>query len=173
MRKIIFGALLTSILTACSLNTSFLGAKSEAELVDGFNQLQSEFNQVFDERFHADTLSTVQDSLKLYFEALLEQYPESKFLPELLFDLGESSMKLKDGKGAINYFEQLIKEYPSDSDVARAAYFVAYTYQEVLKDEQRAIEAYKQVYKTYPDSKWAENAKNQVLFLNNPSFIGE
>ena len=160
-------------LSACSLNTSFLGAKSESELVDGFNQLESQFNRVFDEQFNADTLSSIQDSLGIYFEVIAEKFPESKFLPELLFHLGETAMKLKDGKSAIVWFEQLISDYPEHTEAARATYFVAYTYQEVLKDEEQAIKAYKKVYKTYPDSKWAENAKNQVLFLNNPSFIGE
>lgn len=172
MKKILLSAC-TLLIIACSSNSNSLEHQSDVQLKDGALALQKKFDTEFAGSSNVDTMKFILDSMDTYFKTLHEKYPDSEFSATVLFGLGESAMKLKEGKMAIDYFDQLIAQYADNEIVPRAAYFRAYTYQEVLHENEQAIEAYKKLYKTYPDSKWAENAKNQVLFLNNPSFIGE
>ncbi len=171
MKNFILG-LLGLVLVSCS-GDSKLDKMSETELDKGMSGLQNKFDMIFNNHYEEDSLKNLNDSLVIYLNVLAENFPKAKKLPNWYFLVGETNMKIKQGQAAIKYFETLELNYPQHGDVPKAIYFKAYTYENVMQDIERAIETYKSLYKTYPDSRWAENAKSQVLFLNNPSFIGE
>ena len=171
MKNLILGTL-ALILISCS-GDSKLDKLSEVELDKEMSAIQNKFDVIFNNHYEEDSLKVLNDSLVIYIGVLAENFPKSKKLPSWYFVVGETNMKIKQGQAAIKYFETLEINFPQHEDVPKAIYFKAYTYENVLQDIERAIETYKTLYKTYPDSRWAENAKSQVLFLNNPSFIGE
>lgn len=173
MRLIVL-SLFSVVVFSCN-SSSKLASKSEKELVSGFENLLNQFNALYNVEQNKDTiqLNSLNDSLKLYVEALLEKDTTNSSLANLYFSFGETSMKLKNSELALKYYNALVLSFPNNEDVPRALYNIAYTYENILHDTDLAIEKYKYLYKTYPETKWAENARSQVLYLNNPSFIGE
>ncbi len=171
MRNLVLGAF-GLLLISCSGNSK-LDKMSEVELEKGMTELQNKFDMIFNNHYEEDSLKSLNDSLVTYITVLAENFPKSKSLPNWYFIVGETNMKIKQGQAAIKYFESIELNYPQHPEVPKAIYFKAYTYENVMQNVEKAVDTYKMLYKTYPDSRWAENAKSQVLFLNNPSFIGE
>lgn len=163
MKKLLI-AFLTVFVVACS--TGGLRSKSENDLLDSFENLSTAFDTTFDEHGQVSSLKLTSDSLLLYFNTILEVYPESKNLPALYFCLGEVNMKIQDGLKAVEYFEALEEKFPEYIEVPKSIYLKGYTYEIIINDVEKAKESYKHLYKNYPDAKWAQNAKNQVLYLN-------
>jgi len=174
MRILLIGMLAISIV-ACS----GAGSKDTEEVILGkLTKLHETFSSKYsaekvDQEDLKQELALINDTAIQLVEILAASYPESKVIAEQYFLVGESSMKLKNGELAIKYFSLLEEKFPTHENIAWAIYNKAYTYENVNKDIENAIVTYKQVYKKHPTSEWAENAKSQVLYLNNPSFIGE
>lgn len=174
MKNFIFGVLALGMIACAGGSVS----NTEESIVGNLNRLHTEFKGKYieDAADHKDlmaTLTGLNDSIIIYVDELVKSYPQSTAIALQYSLVGESSMKLKKGEVAIKYFELLETNYAKDDNVPRALFNKAYTYEFVMKDTKKAIKAYKHLYKNYPHSKWAENAKSQILYLKNPSFIGE
>ncbi len=174
MRILLIGMLALSIV-ACSGTGS---ADTEDVIVGKLTKLHETFASKYTaERVNQEDLKqelvSINDTAIQLVESLVANYPESKVIAEQYFLVGESSMKLKKGELAIKYFTLLEEKFPTHDNIAWAIYNKAYTYENVNKDVEKAILTYKQVYKKHPTSEWAESAKSQVLYLNNPTFIGQ
>lgn len=172
MKKVLV-ALVAVVLVSCGGASGEASVKSEKTLVDGFQRMQASFSKTFDEQGSKEALNANADSLVTYFDALAKNYPENSSLSKMCFVLGEVSMKVNKGKDAVKYFDALEIIYPEDENVSKALYLKAHTFEDMLKDTVQAIAAYKHLYKTYPESKWSQNAKNQVLRLNNPNAVND
>jgi len=168
MKKVMV-ALLAAVLISCGGSTG-VGSKNKKSLEASFNALHDSFTKSFDAQGDKDSLKTSADSLVLYFDALVSNYPESENLSGYYFAVGEVNMKVNRGQDAIKYFDALENKYPEDENVSKALYLKGHTLENILSDTLQAIAAYKHLYKTYPESEWSQNAKNQVLRLNNPGF---
>lgn len=171
MKKVMV-AILAAVLISCGGSTG-VGSKSKKSLEDSFNKLHDSFTESFDNQGDMDSLKTSADSLVLYLKAMVSNYPESESLSGYCFAVGEVSMKVERGQDAIKYFDTIESKYPEDENVSKALYLKGYTFENILTDTVQAIAAYKHLYKTYPESEWSQNAKNQVLRLNNPGLLGE
>jgi len=162
-------ALMAVVLISCGGASEGANVKSEKALEEAFQTLHSSFTKSFDEQGDKELLKASADSLVVYFDELVKNYPKNKSLSELYFAIGEVSMKVDNGEGAVKYFDELESKFPADKNLSKALYLKGHTYEEALKDTVQAIAAFKHLYKTYPKSEWAQNAKNQVLHLNNPN----
>lgn len=172
LRKILaLGAVVA--LAACSSNSGPIASSDEASLLEGFSRLNADYTKKFESAGNEGELKSLADSIGMYFESFQLQYPESKEMENVVFDVAVVNMKQNNSEKALNLFQQIENTTPESQLVPKALYYKAFTYQSVVKDTALAIATYKHLYKTYPDSKWQTNARSQVLHLNNPSGITE
>ena len=170
MMKNLTIAFLAGVLISCGSGNSDsdnLNKTKEAET--SFNRLYASFTTSFDEHGDMEKLKKSADSLVIYFNIILEQKEPSEHLSDLYFSIAQVSMKVDRAKEAIQYFDAIETKFPTDDKVSKSLYLKGHTYEDILKDTAQAVAAYKHLYKTYPESEWSQNAKNQVLHLNNPS----
>jgi outer membrane protein assembly factor BamD (BamD/ComL family) len=168
MKKVIV-ALMALVLVSCGGSNTGVDGKSEKELSDAFQKVHSGFVQSFKVQGDRAALKATADSLTVFFNSIVKNHPESNGLSEFYFAIGEVSMMVNDGESAVKYFDALESKYPESENVAKALYLKAHTYEDILTDTVQAIASYKHLYKTYPENEWSQNAKNQVLRLNNPN----
>ena len=167
MKKLFLPVVVAGFISACGGGASV----SEAELVASFEKNAQSFSTVFNTaaNYDAAKLTALSDSAILLLDELQKQYPKSAQVPELMYKAGELCMQSNKGKQAVAYFTQLADSFPEHEAVPKAMYFIGYTLETVLEDVEGAKTAYKKLYRGYPQSDWAENARSQVLYLNNPT----
>jgi outer membrane protein assembly factor BamD (BamD/ComL family) len=166
MKKVMV-ALMAVVLVSCGGVSTGLDLKSEKELVDGFQKLNSSFTKSFDEDGDKDALAASVDSLVLYFDSMIKNHPQDTNIANMYFAAGEASMKVNKGEEAIKYFDALATNYPKNENVSKGLYLKGQTYEVVLVDTAQAIAAYKYLYNIDHDNEWSKNAGNQVLHLIN------
>ncbi len=83
------------------------------------------------------------------------------------FDLAEIQLfQFSDYGKALDGYRKVLDDFP-DSDLApRAAYAIAYIYENHLNDPARAREAYQDLLTRYPDSQQAEHARDSLAKLD-------
>jgi tetratricopeptide (TPR) repeat protein len=137
------------------------------------NGFITEFDSIFVNNYDRPSLSVLADSILANIEIIRSENNQYDSLPYLYFVGGEVAMKVFKGEEALKFFDYLINEFPTHEQTDKAMYFVAYTYENVIQDTQKAIEMYKKLYKERPNSDWGENAKSQVLFLESQTPLME
>lgn len=137
------------------------------------NGFITEFDSIFVNNYDRPSLSVLADSILANIEIIRSENNQYDSLPYLYFVGGEVAMKVFKGEEALKFFDYLINEFPTHEQTDKAMYFVAYTYENVIQDTQKAIEMYKKIYKERPNSDWGENAKSQVLFLESQTPLME
>lgn len=169
MRKLLFPIVTAVILTACGGQE----VKTEVELVTLFKTTTNSFDMIFNdaEKYDKDKLAVLCDSVSMFLNEIKATYPTSAELPDLLYSAGEMNMKAQKGKEALLYLNQLVDSFPEHPMVPKAMYFIGYTLETVLEDIEGAKAAYKNLYRLHAGSDWAENARSQVSYLNNPGQI--
>ncbi len=95
------------------------------------------------------------------FQNFRSQYPESPYLPGVLFWLGSSQFALKDYKGAIASQQALLARYPDNPRAPDALFNVGYAQAE-SGDRKAARATLEQVVAKYPDSQAAQRAREQI-----------
>lgn len=88
---------------------------------------------------------------------LLNDYPNSQYVPQALFDLGTTYQQTNDSKNAIEMFQRVVKSYPSLDLSRRAAVETALAYYR-MEDYDNAIRMYRQTVIDYPGSSEAMTA---------------
>jgi outer membrane protein assembly factor BamD len=119
-------------------------------------------------------------------KALLQQYPQTRLRPtvqdrlwEVQESLGMHNMAIGDFyrehyinrkgglKGAQSRYKEIVDKYPCFSQTDKVLFNLAYTYtQEEEPDE--AAKYYVQLLQNYPDSEYAEKAKEQLSIIGVP-----
>jgi outer membrane assembly lipoprotein YfiO len=119
-------------------------------------------------------------------KALLQQYPQTSLRPtvqdrlwEVQESLGMHNMAIGDFykshytgghgglKGAQSRYKEIVDKYPCFSQTDKVLFNLAYTYtQEEEPDE--AAKYYAQLLQSYPDSEYAEKAKEQLSIIGVP-----
>ena len=150
------------------------GQKHDLKVVNAkINGFITEFDSIFVNNYDRPSLSVLADSILANIEIIRSENNQYDSLPYLYFVGGEVAMKVFKGEEALKFFDYLINEFPTHEQTDKAMYFVAYTYENVIQDTQKAIEMYKKLYKERPNSDWGENAKSQVLFLESQTPLME
>jgi tol-pal system protein YbgF len=98
------------------------------------------------------------------FQSFRSQYPDSPYLPGVLFWLGSSQFALKDYKGAIASQQALLARYPENPRAPDALFNVGYAQAE-SGDRKAARATLEQVVSKYPDSQAAQRAREQIASL--------
>jgi len=98
------------------------------------------------------------------FQSFRSQYPESPYLPGVLFWLGSSQFALKDYKGAIASQQALLARYPENPRAPDALFNVGYAQAE-SGDRKAARTTLEQVVSKYPDSQAAQRARERIASL--------
>ena len=98
------------------------------------------------------------------FQSFRTQYPDSPYMPGVLFWLGSSQFALKDYKGAIASQQALLARYPDSPRAPDALFNVGYAQAE-SGDRKAARATLEQVVAKYPDSQAAQRAREQIASL--------
>ncbi|MGD9942151.1 MAG: tol-pal system protein YbgF [Burkholderiaceae bacterium] len=98
------------------------------------------------------------------FQAFRAQYPESPYVPSVLFWLGSSQFALKDYKGAISSHEALIAKYPNNPRSPDALLNLGYAQAE-SGDRAAARLTLEAVIARYPTSQAAQLARERLPAL--------
>ena len=172
--RIVFASFLL-FLTGCS---SFLGDEDNKKLVaDGLTP--KELYEQAEDKLDSGLIEQAIDQ----YEMILESYPGSKYAIQARLDIAYNLLKQKKYNRAIIYLDQFIERYPNIAPTPYAYYLrgvVAETKSSSILDRlitdsaQRDVESVREAYhyfveliETFPDSKYAEDAKTKLVVLRN------
>ena len=172
--RIVFASFLL-FLTGCS---SFLGDEDNKKLVaDGLTP--KELYEQAEDKLDSGLIEQAIDQ----YEMILESYPGSKYAIQARLDIAYNLLKQKKYNRAIIYLDQFIERYPNIAPTPYAYYLrgvVAETKSSSILDRlitdsaQRDVESVREAYRyfvelieTFPDSKYAEDAKTKLVVLRN------
>jgi len=102
------------------------------------------------------------DSAILEYQELIDEFPDSKYVPDSLFSMGLIySLYLKDPEKAIERFQKMIDNYPDHRLRPIAMFEMAICYIE-LDSCQSAIEILQRYIYEYPDHDWVTDAQEMI-----------
>ncbi|WP_206454187.1 outer membrane protein assembly factor BamD [Aurantimonas marina] len=103
------------------------------------------------------------------FEAIDRQHPYSEWARKALVMNAFASYRSGDYDGAINSSKRYLSLYPGSEEAAYAQYIIGLAYYKQIpdvtrdqKEAARAAAAMREVMEKYPDSEYAEDARNKV-----------
>lgn len=99
---------------------------------------------------------------------LKEHFPNSNYLPQMLYDKGRSERIKGLNKESLDSFEEIIERYPLSTIAPAAILEQALIYSNLNQDEQ-AILSYKKLITTYPESKEAIVALSDLKSIYSDS----
>ena len=109
------------------------------------------------------------DSAIEKFEALIEKWPWSKYLPDAKLGIADAHYKKGEYSIAADYYDEFLKLYPSHSKVPYAMFMAGKSYYEILDSFDRdvssvenAIRILSEFLRKYPDDENWEEA-NKIL----------
>ena len=174
MKKIFLSFATAIIFTSCGTGLeSKKSGLSEQELIIGFEGVRLKFKNVFEnpEDFNQESLKPLNDSLAYYAEAMVNEFPNSKELPELLCRAGISSLNVKNAEMALEYLTFVVDSFPNHKIVPQSMFFIGRTKEVLMNDIIAAKESYKKLYRAYPNSVWGQNARTSVDLIVNPLLL--
>src|SRR5574340_1009723 len=99
------------------------------------------------------------------FHEFLKKYPDSVHVPNAIYWLGSAKFALKDYRGALGFYQRLLKISPATPKAAEALLKIAECQQE-LKQTTAANKTLKQLIAKYPGSDAAARAKKLLADAN-------
>lgn len=174
MKNIFLSIATAFIFTSCGVGLdSKKSGLSEQELIVGFEGIRLKFKNVFEnpKDFNQESLKPLNDSLAYYVDALINEFPNSKELPELLCRAGISSLNVKNGEKALEYLTFVVDSFPNHKIVPQSMYFIGRIKEVLINDIVAAKESYKKLYRAYPNSVWGQNARTSVELIANPLLL--
>jgi hypothetical protein len=163
-----------ALITSCGeVSNSHKSGLSEQELISGFDGVRLKFKNVFEnpKDYNQEKLKPLNDSLVFYVDALINDFPNSKELPEVLCRAGISSLNVKNSVKALEYLNFVVDSFPNNKIVPQSMYFIGRTKEVLMNDIVAAKESYKKLYRSFPNSVWGQNARTSVELIVNPSLF--
>jgi TolA-binding protein len=110
------------------------------------------------------------------YEKLLAEYPDSKFAPEALFQIGtlyqNKLVKNLSGKESMEksakVFRDIYEKYPDYKRAPNALFMSGFILANDLGRYEEATETYKLFLQKYPDHEWSFSAKSEVENMGLP-----
>ena len=93
------------------------------------------------------------------FEALIKEYPKSLLLGSMLFQAGESRLKIKETVAAREHFATAAKLHIKDVTLAEPVFMRLAETQSMTREYEAAIKTYAQFLARFPQSIWKRNAQ--------------
>ncbi len=107
------------------------------------------------------------DKAYLYFDSILEQFPESGLGDEILYKKGHSLELRGKWSEAILSYEELLKYYDTDILADDALFRIGDIYQNNLFDEQKASPYYKRILFEYKGSLYSVEARKRYRVIRS------
>lgn len=145
---------LSFLLLACSTST---------DLSQQLQKLATSFANLSD----AETGLLDQAAANTYLEEvaiLLKDHPSDTAIALPLYRAAEVARAMGQAPLAISYYERIAKDFPAFSRVGEANFMLAFTYDEDLKDMEKAKLAYEHFINNFPTHDFADDA--QMLLGN-------
>lgn len=103
-----------------------------------------------------------EEAISTYYQ-IVELYPKDKYSPDALMEIKYLYVRrLENYLKAVETLKFFAKQYKDNEDAAENLYDAADMYYDELNNKQAAIDTYHQVINEFPDSKYAEWAKDKI-----------
>ena len=107
-----------------------------------------------------------EEAIASYYQ-IVELYPQNEFATEALIEIKDLYIRrLENYLKAVETLKFFAKQYKNHEDAAEHLYDAAEIYYDDLNNKQAAIDTYHQVINEFPDSKYAEWAKDKIEDLS-------
>lgn len=100
------------------------------------------------------------------YNQLIIFYPNSEKICPALLQLGQLSCQQDEWEQAIEYFEQIVADYPENRICDDLYFRIADILQFEIEQETTAIEMYQHLIENYPDSPWIKYANQRITELS-------
>lgn len=120
-------------------------------LIDSMEQI------VYTDNFDLNENSSA-DLMEAYNEYTTKFVVDQKRTPEYLYKSAAISRGVGLPIKAIKLYDKILADYPGYERNPEVAFLLAFTYDEDMKQPERAKEAYEDLLERYPDDMWAEQA---------------
>jgi TolA-binding protein len=163
MTRIIAVLFFVSATIACSNSqTSQGGARSNEDLLKNIDSLEQFINKE-DFTFENDTAAR---ELVTALITYVDQNKKDEKSPSYLFKAAGLEKNLGNHLEAVSYFNRIWNEYPDYPRAPDALFLEALMYEEDLQDKEKAKERYNKFLELYPESEFAEGAKQILLLID-------
>ncbi|OWY19073.1 hypothetical protein C7N43_30885 [Sphingobacteriales bacterium UPWRP_1] len=105
-----------------------------------------------------------QTALESY-EAYAAAYPDDTLSAQYLFKAGEMYRSLRQFDKAIATYERILKDYNSYSKAPHSLFLMGFTYENDLKDQEKAKQKYEEFMKLYPNHELADDVQFSLANL--------
>ena len=159
MKKLIVLLLLTPMLYACGGGEEI---KPDRPLEEIYKEAYEEFND-----------KNYETAAEL-FQTAESQYPSNPWAADALVMMAYSRYMDKDFAGAILAIDRYMRFHPGHADAPYMMYLRGMCYYRQVSDSRRdpemsayALQQFQQLVDRFPNSPYAENAKNKIMILKN------
>lgn len=104
------------------------------------------------------------EAIKLY-KQFADSFPDEKAAPGYLFNAANVSIGIRQYIQAINFLERIKQHFPDYEKSPESLFLMAFIYDNYLDQKGRAREIYEEVIATYPQHKFASDAKEVIKTL--------
>ncbi|MFN8144669.1 MAG: tetratricopeptide repeat protein [Bacteroidia bacterium] len=94
-------------------------------------------------------------------QKLFDKYPKSVYYDDALYEAAQASLIIGNNEQALNYYQEIIRNYPSGSYMKKAELGEALVYYNE-KEDDKAMAAYKKVVQKYPNTTESHEALEQI-----------
>ncbi len=105
------------------------------------------------------------DSLLAMYTAFIKDHPKDTLSPGYLFKAANIAMNSGNGAGALERFDQYIKDYPDKPKASLCLFFKAFIYENLIRDLDKARETYLLFIEKYPADDFTKDAKLALMNL--------
>lgn len=95
----------------------------------------------------------------------VETYPADSLAPAYLFKAGDMAMNTNRSVQAIQFYGQIIEEYPNYPKLPEAMFLQGYVYENNLGRLDKAKEIYEKFLELYPNNDFADDAEVSLKYL--------
>jgi|SRR5690554_2987505 len=116
---------------------------------------------VYTENFDLNEISSA-NLMDAYSEYTTKFVVDKERAPEYLYKSAAISRAIGLPIKAIKLYDKILAEYPDYEKNPEVAFLLAFTYDEDMKQPERAKEAYEELIEKFPDDMWAEQASARL-----------
>ncbi|MCR4917444.1 MAG: outer membrane protein assembly factor BamD [Alphaproteobacteria bacterium] len=160
MKKIFLLGLIGVLMAACS--------DKDGEII-----VQQPLNEIYDEAYDQFERGHYETAAEKFL-SVETQYPASEWAPNALVMAAYSQYKDNDFAGAILIADRFMRFHPGHPDVPYILYLRGMCYYRQVSDVRRepgmsvyALQQFQQLVDRFPNSPYAQNAKNKIIILKN------
>lgn len=116
-----------------------------------------------------------EDLYRQEIERLKKKYPPENYVRERLdktkrtaAELWEMAQMESDARNRIQYYRDIVTQYPSEKNAPEALFMIGFTYAEDIKDFVQARRTFDELMQKYPNSDIVESAKWMIENMDKP-----